>query len=196
MYTQEALVETLQDLNTVETAEELAVYKSEIAEVGMDDNEMIVKKIENLEQKFANQHIPTLQEQIAQLQSQIAQLMQSGVVAKVAKQPKVKLQQKWEIVGFDNLNKWTKKAQVFALADIIKSTFGVGAVVTDADIVQVVEEQVGKKLQTTQTGKRIWDYYKGNSNDGFLTHSCIKYANDKEVTHIYDVEQGKVVAKQ
>jgi hypothetical protein len=193
MYTQEAIAETLQDLNTVETAEELAVYKSEIEEAGMFDNEMIVNKIANIEQKFANQHVPTLQEQIAQLQQQIAQLMQSGVVVKPAKQPKIKAVQKWEIVGFDNLNKWTKKAQVFALADIIKATFGVGAIVTDADIVQVVEEQVGKKLQTTQTGKRIWDYYKGNSNDGFLTHNCIKYANDKDITHIYDIETGKVV---
>lgn len=68
---------------------------------------------------------------------------------------------------------WSTKAQVHALMEILAAHVEVGQEVDESDIVRMMEanEEV---LQTRQGGKRIWDYYKGDHNEGLRAHGNIE----------------------
>ena len=71
---------------------------------------------------------------------------------------------------------WTGKDQVHVLMQILMANFKIGEPIDEADIVAAVEANVGpgKVLQTVQGGKRIWDYYKGDTFDGLQAHGNIE----------------------
>jgi hypothetical protein len=64
---------------------------------------------------------------------------------------------------------WSTKPQVLAVMHIIAAHAKPGDVLDESDIVNmmVANEHV---LNTKQGGKRIWDYYKGNHNEGLVAH--------------------------
>lgn len=68
---------------------------------------------------------------------------------------------------------WSTKPQVHALMAIIKAHAKVGDVLDEADIVRMVEANRAV-LDTVQTGKRIWDYYKGDHNEGLTAHGNVE----------------------
>lgn len=68
---------------------------------------------------------------------------------------------------------WSTKPQVHALMQILAAHVEVGQEVDEDDIVRMMEanEEV---LHTRQGGKRIWDYYKGDHNEGLRAHGNIE----------------------
>lgn len=68
---------------------------------------------------------------------------------------------------------WTTKPQVHAIMAILHAHMAVGDTVDEADIVKmmVANEAV---LRTRQGGKRIWDYYKGDHNQGLAAHGNVE----------------------
>lgn len=68
---------------------------------------------------------------------------------------------------------WSTTPQVHAMMAILEAHVSVGDVVDEEDIVNmmVANETV---LKTNQGGKRIWDYYKGNSDKGLAAHGNIE----------------------
>ncbi len=73
----------------------------------------------------------------------------------------------WKLVSTDI--SWTTKPQVRALMAIINAHWKVGSVVPESKIVAAIVENEAL-LNTRQGGRKIWDYYKGNTADGFLEH--------------------------
>ena len=69
--------------------------------------------------------------------------------------------------------KWSTKPQVHALAAILAAHAQPGEVLLEDDIVNMVEANK-EVLNTKQTGKRIWDYYKGDHNEGLMAHGNMR----------------------
>lgn len=68
---------------------------------------------------------------------------------------------------------WSTKPQVHAVMRILMAHMSVGEVVDEADIVRMMEQNEGV-LATTQGGRRIWDYYKGNNAEGLQAHGNVE----------------------
>lgn len=64
---------------------------------------------------------------------------------------------------------WTTKPQVHAIMQILGAHAKPGDELPESDIVRMMEENV-HVLETKQGGKRIWDYYKGDHNQGLVAH--------------------------
>ena len=69
--------------------------------------------------------------------------------------------------------KWSTKPQVHAVMAILAAHLKVGDVVSESDIVRMMEANKGI-LATRQEPKRIWDYYKGNTCEGLLAHGNVE----------------------
>lgn len=70
---------------------------------------------------------------------------------------------------------WSTVPQVHALMAVLVHglELKVGDVFTNEQAIAAAELNV-KVLNTKQTGKRIWDYYKGNSAEGLMAHGVIE----------------------
>lgn len=68
---------------------------------------------------------------------------------------------------------WSTKPQVHAVMQILTAHMAVGDIVDESDIVamMVANEEL---LETKQGGKRIWDYYKGDHNQGLVAHGNVR----------------------
>lgn len=68
---------------------------------------------------------------------------------------------------------WTSKPQVHAIMHILGAHVKPGDVVDECDIVNmmVANEDI---LKTKQGGKRVWDYYKGDSGEGLVAHGNLE----------------------
>lgn len=68
---------------------------------------------------------------------------------------------------------WSTKPQVHAVMNILTAHLSIGDIIDEGEIVKmmVANEAV---LETRQGGKRVWDYYKGNGNDGLLVHGNVE----------------------
>ncbi len=68
---------------------------------------------------------------------------------------------------------WTGKPQVHAVMHIISAHARPGDVLDEEEIVNmmIANESI---LDTKQGGKRIWDYYKGEHNQGLVAHGNMK----------------------
>ncbi len=68
---------------------------------------------------------------------------------------------------------WTNKPQVHAIMAILNAHIDIGDTIAEDEIVKmmIANEAV---LNTTQGGKRIWDYYKGTHNDGLTAHGNVE----------------------
>lgn len=70
---------------------------------------------------------------------------------------------------------WSTKPQVHALMAIIGAHANEGDVLAEYDIVNMVEANK-EVLNTRQPAKRIWDYYKGDHNEGLMAHGNMRRA--------------------
>lgn len=68
---------------------------------------------------------------------------------------------------------WSSKPQVHSMMHILSAHLGVGDEVEESDIVQMMVQNE-HVLETKQGGKKIWDYYKGNTTDGLLAHGNVE----------------------
>ncbi len=68
---------------------------------------------------------------------------------------------------------WSTKPQVHAIMHVLAAHAQPGDVLPESQIIEmmVANEHV---LQTRQGGKRIWDYYKGEHNEGLLAHGNLE----------------------
>lgn len=64
---------------------------------------------------------------------------------------------------------WSTKPQVHAIMQIVGAHMQEGEVRTEEEIVEMMVQNEAV-LQTKQGGKRIWDYYKGEHNEGLVAH--------------------------
>jgi hypothetical protein len=106
---------------------------------------------------------------IAELVAQLAELKATPAVRPQV----VRGTRRYRLLSFDV--KWSTTPQVHAIAAILAANAKVGDVLDEADIVKmmVANEHV---LETRQGGKRIWNYYKGRSDRGLMTHGNIELA--------------------
>lgn len=113
---------------------------------------------------------PTVDDRIALLLAQIAELKQS-LTKSAPKAAKPRVDRQYKLLKTDV--SWSTKPQVHALMRILAAHVEVGETVYESQIVQMMEENVAV-LATRQGGKRIWDYYKGTSNDGLEAHGNVQ----------------------
>jgi hypothetical protein len=78
---------------------------------------------------------------------------------------------KWVIKSLDV--SWSTTPQVHAIAAILAAHVKVGDVVADEDVVAMMEANEDV-LATRQGGRKIWNYYKGGSDKGLLTHGNLE----------------------
>lgn len=69
--------------------------------------------------------------------------------------------------------RWTQKPQVHAIMQILGAHASPGDVLDEDDIVRMMEANVSI-LNTTQKPKRIFDYYKGDHNEGLTAHGNLR----------------------
>lgn len=67
---------------------------------------------------------------------------------------------------------WATQPQVHGLMSIIKGAFNVGDEIPESKIVELVTDPRVEAtiLRTKQGGAKIWDYYKGGHERGFIAH--------------------------
>lgn len=106
-------------------------------------------------------------EQLQQLLSQLEQLKSAKPKPPVI----VATGRRYELLKTDV--SWSTKPQVHAVMHILSAHLKPGDVVDEADIVRMMEAN-REVLETKQEAKRIWDYYKGNSNEGLMAHGNIR----------------------
>lgn len=68
---------------------------------------------------------------------------------------------------------WSTKPQVHAVMQILGANAKPGDVLDNDHIVQMMVENE-HVLQTRQGGKRIWDYYKGDHENGLVAHGNLE----------------------
>jgi hypothetical protein len=105
---------------------------------------------------------------LAELQAEVDRLK-----AAQGKPPVVVRSKKYRLLKFDV--SWTTKRQVHAIAAILEAHAKVGDVLDEVDIINMMEANVAV-LETRQGGRKVWNYYKGNSDDGLMAHGNIEVA--------------------
>lgn len=106
---------------------------------------------------------------LAELQAEIERLTAAQVKPPVT----VRSSKKYRLLKFDV--SWTTKRQVHAIAAILEAHAKVGDVLDEVDIINMMEANVAV-LETRQGGRKVWNYYKGNSDDGLMAHGNIEVA--------------------
>lgn len=110
----------------------------------------------------------------AEMQAKINAFIAEATKAAGAKSAAKRADKKWKLLSTDI--SWTTKPQVRALMAIINASMSVGDIVYESDLVAAIIENEAV-LNTRQGGKKIWDYYKGNTADGFLEHGNFMLVN-------------------
>lgn len=102
-------------------------------------------------------------DRLRELEAQLAELKQQV--------PVVRSGRRYRLLSFDV--GWSTKPQVHTIAEVLKAHWDVGDEVDEEDIVEAMVANEGA-LRTKQGGKRIWDYYKGDHNEGLTAHGNVE----------------------
>ena len=114
-----------------------------------------------------------LLQKLAELQAEVERLKAQST-ATVQPQPQIKRAGKrYRLLKFDV--SWTTKRQVHVLAAILEAHAKVGDILDEEAIIEMMEANVAA-LDTKQGGKKVWDYYKGESESGLRAHGNIELA--------------------
>jgi len=170
---------TVEDLSSVETVNELEAMLADEPE-SYSNHVEIEAAVQATRYRLALPPaeltpLQLLERQVAALQAQIAGMLGAAKPPVVqSPQPPVKrASRKYVLRSFDV--KWSTKPQVHAIASILEANFKVDEVVAEDEIVSAMEANVAV-LDTRQGGKKVWNYYKGDSADGLLAHGNIERA--------------------
>lgn len=112
--------------------------------------------------------VEDLQEKLTQLLKELEEL-KGPAVERIA--PTMRIGKKYKLLRLEVA--WSTKPQVHAIARILGAHAKVGDVLDETDIVRMMVANEGV-LRTRQGGKRIWDYYKGDHNEGLTAHGNIE----------------------
>ena len=110
-----------------------------------------------------DEQVETDQEKLKKLMEQLAAVQ---ALTKTAA-PVARAERKYKLLKTDV--GWSTKPQVMGIMHIISAHANVGDILDESAIVEmmVANEAI---LKTKQGGKRIWDYYKGDHNEGLVAH--------------------------
>jgi hypothetical protein len=170
--TQERLLGTLEDVAEIESLGELTRYEVLLQEFGEYEDPVVLQAIEAKRKQVGD---PMLV--IAQYMVQLEELKKPEPVEIVRELPKaapVRRSGKRYRFLKDSVD-WSSTPQVHAVMEILKMRYKVGDLMEESDIVDLMEQNVSV-LATRQPASRIWDYYKGKSDRGLLTHGNIELA--------------------
>jgi hypothetical protein len=171
--------QSLEEIDMLDEAnKEEELFTDEVAEASAEARRLFVEAEEaDAEQEAetnveapANVEQPTIDALIkAQdaMQAQLKALIAASLKTATTKNKAARVDKKYKLLS-TNVS-WTNKPQVHALMAIISLTMEVGETVYESDILKnvIANEAV---LNTVQGGKKIWNYYKGDTADGFIQH--------------------------
>lgn len=93
------------------------------------------------------------------------------VIQPKSTEPVVRAGRKYRLLKTDV--SWTTKPQVQAIMSIIEAHMSVGDTIDEETILQMLELNKAV-LVTRQPVQKVWNYYKGNSDDGLQAHGNLK----------------------
>jgi hypothetical protein len=173
---QERLLGTLEDVAEIESLGELTRYEVLLQEFGEYEDPVVLQAIEVKRQQVGDPMLVIAQYmvQLEELKKEVVtDAIVREVVVDVTKQPVRRSGKRYRFLK-DSVD-WSSTPQVHAVMEILKTRYKVGDLMEESDIVDLMDENVAV-LATKQGGKRIWDYYKGKSDRGLLTHGNIEVA--------------------
>ncbi len=165
----------MDDIDEAESMAELEALLDDVRkEYGELDDSDIVESITQSRARLAHATVPTVVASQNQMSDKLLELQQQLIHMQIAAQPKVAVirsTRSYKLLSFDV--QWSTKPQVHAIMQILSGNFKLNDVVDEAVIVDAMEQN-RHVLQTRQTGKKIWDYYKGEHPEGLLMHGNVE----------------------
>lgn len=169
--------QSLEEINLLDEANrEEGIFDGEVAEASADarqafadydEAEAAAAKPEVAPASTTDEKVEALIKANAEMKAKIDAFIAEAAKASAAKMGTKRADKKWKLQSTDV--SWTTKPQVRALMAIVNAHMEVGDVVLESQIVAAIIENEAV-LNTRQGGRKIWDYYKGNTADGFLEH--------------------------
>ena len=185
--TEERKIAIVEDINEAETAEELEalVENMEETEPAALKDMVVLGAVADKRDQFAATAEPEPVSEVAveemsreDLLARIAELEARSKERTSVVGPKPKVERPKREVTYRLLSEdvgWSTVPQVHAVMMILRMALGlkVGDAFTNSAAVEAMELN-REVLGTRQPGRKIWDYYKGRSNEGLMTHGTIE----------------------
>jgi hypothetical protein len=169
--------QSLEEIELLDEANrEEGIFEGEVADASADarqafadydEAEAAAAKTEDAPPATPEAKIEEIARVQAEMRAQMLAFIAEATKASASKMGSKRADKLWKLVSTDV--SWTTKPQVRALMAIINAHWKVGTVVAESKIVAAIVENEAL-LNTRQGGRKIWDYYKGNTADGFLEH--------------------------
>jgi len=166
----------MDDIDEAESMSELEALLRDVESEYKDalEDSDIQEALTHSRARLARATVPTVETGQNEMSDRLVQLQQQLIAMQIAATPKVAIvrsTRSYKLLSFDV--KWSSKPQVHAIMQILSASFKVDDVVDEAIIVDAMEQN-RHILQTRQTGKKIWDYYKGDHAEGLLMHGNVE----------------------
>lgn len=178
----QGLVEDILESESIQELEAL-IRDAEVDYPGITSQVDVAKTIQNRREGFKlkvvgdevvvvnTSEIEDLRARLLETQRQMEQLVALASNRFVERPPVRRAARMVKLLSTDV--SWSTKYQVHALMKILSAHVAVGEQVSEDDVVRMMEANV-ELLQTVQSAKRIWDYYKGKHLEGLEAHGNIE----------------------